>query len=175
MSNRERARLDEVFCRQRQPLLRTVMRVIRDPAVAEDLVQETYLRVRAALSERPVTYLQPFLYQTATNLARDHVRAERRWDAVVERRSTAETAARVASPAPSQETLAGDQELLRHLEAALDRLTPRQRRVFHAARVEGRTQDAIAADLGVSKSTVQKDLRVAMAACVEVFQRLQSD
>lgn len=51
--------------------------MVNNHSTAEDLLQETYLRVTRALSERPIDHLEPFVYQTARNLALDHLRARR--------------------------------------------------------------------------------------------------
>ncbi len=66
-----------VFLAQRVTLLRTLQRMVNNPSTAEDLLQETYLRVTRALSEHPVDHLEPFVFQTARNLALDHLRARR--------------------------------------------------------------------------------------------------
>ena len=58
-------------------LLRTLQRMVNNHSTAEDLLQETYLRVTRALSERPIDHLEPFVYQTARNLALDHLRSRR--------------------------------------------------------------------------------------------------
>ncbi len=60
-----------VFLAQRVTLLRTLQRMVNNPSTAEDLLQETYLRVTRALSEHPVDHLEPFVFQTARNLALD--------------------------------------------------------------------------------------------------------
>ncbi len=71
------SRFHHVFLAQRTPLLRTLERMVSNPSTAEDLLQETYLRVTRALGERTVEHLEPFVFQTARNLARDHLRARR--------------------------------------------------------------------------------------------------
>lgn len=63
------SRFDTVFINQRLVLLRTLQRMVDNPSTAEDLLQETYLRVTRALGERPVEHLEPFVFQTARNLA----------------------------------------------------------------------------------------------------------
>src|SRR5688500_7871437 len=75
--------LDQAFAEHRSVLLRTLARIVGSVATAEDLVQETYLRVASALRTRPVDYPAPFLFQTARNLAFDHLRSERRHGLVV--------------------------------------------------------------------------------------------
>lgn len=164
--------LDEVFRGQRPLLLRTLARLVGDMAVAEDLVQETYFRVATALGERPVEHVQPFIYQTARNLAFDHLRATRRRGEVVTGEADGAVLAAVPANAPMPDAEVGDRELLRRLAATLDRLPARQRRVFVMARLEGRGYAEIAAALNVSTSTVQKDLKAAMAACIRVFRAL---
>ncbi len=164
--------LDEVFRGQRPVLLRTLARLVGSMAVAEDLVQETYVRVAAALGERSVEHLQPFIYQTARNLAFDHLRAKRRQGEVVTRDVDGAVLAAMPSNAPTPDAQVGDRELLDRLATVLVRLPPRQRHVFVIARLEGRGYTDIAAALNVSTSTVQKDVRAAMAACIRVFRAL---
>ena len=171
MAKTQRQSLDEVFCAQRPLLLRTLSRIVGNAAAAEDLVHETYVRVCAAVRERPVEHVQPFLYQTARNLAFDHLRAERRRGALLDPRLDGDEVADVASCAPTQETAAHDRQMVERLQATLARLTPRQRAVFVQAKVHGRSYDAIAAGLRVSKSTVQKDLTAAMGACLRTYER----
>src|SRR5471032_1613554 len=74
-------------------LYRTALRLTRNPADAEDLVQDTYLKAfRAADRFEPCTILRAWLFtilhNTARNRARDHAR-----DAVVVDSDAAEYAA----------------------------------------------------------------------------------
>ena len=46
--------------------------MVNNHSTAEDLLQETYLRVTRALSERAIDHLEPFVFQTARNLALDY-------------------------------------------------------------------------------------------------------
>ncbi len=144
--------------------------MVGNAATAEDLLQETYLRVRAAASERSVEYVQPFIYQTARNLALDHLRGERRRSALIDRRPEAEEIANVAASAPTPETRTRDREMVARLEGTLARLSKRERDVFLRAKLHGWSYAEIAADLGVSKSTVQKDLTAALNACLHSYE-----
>ena len=72
------SRFNQVFLTQRVILLRTLQRMVNNHSTAEDLLQETYLRVTRALSERPIDHLEPFVYQTARNLALDHLHTRER-------------------------------------------------------------------------------------------------
>lgn len=167
--------LDAVFMGHRGALVRLLVRMVGSAATAEDLAQEAYLKVRAAESERPVEHPVPFLFQTARNLAFDHLRRERRHAAVVVQDVTDEGMAEVAAPAPSPEIEAGDRQRLARMETALAALSERQRSILLLNRMEGLSHAQIAERLDVSVSTVQKDLKTALLACLEVFARLDRE
>ncbi|MDW7556324.1 sigma-70 family RNA polymerase sigma factor [Azospirillum brasilense] len=167
--------LDAVFIGHRGALVRLLARMVGSAATAEDLAQEAYLKVRAAERDRPVEYPAPFLFQTARNLALDHLRRERRNAVVVTQDITAEGMEEVAAPLPSPETAAGDRQRLARMETALAALSERQRRILLLNRMEGLSHAQIAERLEVSVSTVQKDLKTALLACLEVFARLDRE
>lgn len=53
-------------------------RMLNDPHVAEDLTQETFLRVQRGISTyRPELALRPWLFTVASNVLRDHFAARR--------------------------------------------------------------------------------------------------
>ena len=60
---------NHLFIAQRLSLLRTLERMVNNHSTVEDLLQETYLSVTRALSERTIDHLEPFVFQTARNLA----------------------------------------------------------------------------------------------------------
>jgi RNA polymerase sigma-70 factor (ECF subfamily) len=147
-------------------LYRTALRLTHNPADAEDLVQDTYLKAfRAADRFEPGTNLRAWLFtilhNTARNRARDHAR-----DAVVVDSDAAEYAAdRVGGPARQaagsgpggddtpesrlvRETLAPD------LQAALDALPDVFRQAVWLRDVEEFSYGEIAEMLSVPAGTV---------------------
>jgi len=162
-----------VFLAQRLSLLRTLQRMVDNPSTAEDLLQETYLRVSRALGERTIDHLEPFVFQTARNLALDHLRTRR-----LQARTLLEDvpSAIIHSVATSQSTpeeAADAERLLMRLNASLGQLSARQQRIFILSRLHGCSYLEIAGELNVSASTVQKELKLIMAICIGVAQRLQ--
>ena len=97
------SRFNDVFITQRITLLRTLERMVNNHSTAEDLLQETYLRVTRALSERSVEHLEPFVFQTARNLALDHLRARRIQSRTVVEDVPSEVIEGVASPLSTPE------------------------------------------------------------------------
>ena len=166
------SRFNEVFVSQRLVLLRTLQRMVSNPSTAEDLLQETYLRVTRALKDRAIEHLEPFVYQTARNLALDHLRAQR-----IQARTMVEDVPlavmhNVVEPQSSAEDATHAKRLLEQLTASLSQLSPRQQSIFSLSRLNGCSYVEIAEQLQVSPSTVQKELKLIMAICVGVASKL---
>ncbi|WP_426151994.1 RNA polymerase sigma factor [Pseudomonas sp. DC3000-4b1] len=161
------SRFNTVFLGQRLSLLRTLQGIVRNRGIAEELLHETWLRVSRTLTERPIEHLEPFVFQTARNLALDHLRAQRRHARTLDDTLPPEALEAVPEERSSAEDAAHAQRLLQRLEASLQRLTPRQRDIFVRSRVHGQSYLAIADALGVSASTVQKELKLIMLLCLE--------
>ena len=62
--------------------------------------------------------------------------------------------------------------LLQRLGNALEQLSERQQRIFILSRLHGQGYAEIAAELGVSASTVQKELKLIMTLCMTLLERL---
>ncbi|RMR35423.1 RNA polymerase sigma-70 protein [Pseudomonas syringae pv. coriandricola] len=163
---------NDVFLAQRAVLLRTLQRMVGNPSTAEDLLHETWLRVSRALTEHPVDHLEPFVFQTARNLALDHLRARR-----IHARTLVEDVSpgqleRVVAQLGKPEDAAHAKRLLESLSASLSTLSPRQQKIFTLSRLNGCSYLEIAEQLQVSAITVQKELKLIMAICIGVVSRL---
>ena len=169
------SRFHHVFLAQRTPLLRTLQRMVNNPSTAEDLLQETYLRVTRALGERTVEHLEPFVFQTARNLALDHLRARRIQSRTLLDDVPQEVVHNVVGPQSSAEDAAHAEQMLERLNLRLQALSPRQQQIFILSRLHGHSYQDIAKRLDVSLSTVQKELKLIMAICVGVAERLGGD
>nr|WP_223194591.1 sigma-70 family RNA polymerase sigma factor [Pseudomonas sp. PSB1] len=156
-------------------MLRTLQRMVNNPSTAEDLLQETYLRVTRALGERTVEHLEPFVFQTARNLALDHLRARRIQSRTLLDDVPQEVVHNVAAPQSSAEDAAHAEQMLERLNLRLQALSPRQQQIFILSRLHGHSYQDIAKRLDVSLSTVQKELKLIMAICVGVAERLGGD
>ena len=115
----QRDLLTQIFHTQRRSLIGTLYRMVGCLATAEDLAHDAYLRVSKAARERPVTHLQAFLYQTARNLALDHLRRERIRGGFMSETADGTTDA-VPAPQPGPEATVMNAELLHRVEDALN-------------------------------------------------------
>ncbi len=154
-----RPSVEEIFERRYEDLVRFVRYRIRDPDEARDLAQEAFLRLlrqdRAELIKRPESYL----FRIAANLAYEHrLRLDRRGTETGHAEGVAD---RSGSPEPR----AGDQEHLRRIDDAFNRLPPLPRAALLLQRRDGLSYAEIAARLGTTRHMVKKHLSRAMAAC----------
>ncbi|GAA3256186.1 hypothetical protein GCM10020258_15380 [Sphingomonas yabuuchiae] len=78
-----------------------------------------------------------------------------------------------ASPEPAGERVIGARQEVAKVAAVLARLGARREAIFRRARIDGVSQRQIAAELGVSLSTVEADLRIATRALIELKDELQ--
>ncbi|HKY81227.1 MAG TPA: sigma-70 family RNA polymerase sigma factor [Sphingobium sp.] len=155
--------LSAIFLDNRPALLR-FLRARGAGEDSEDMLQDMWMKLEAR-DLGPVTDPLPYLYRMANNLMLDRYRSTSR--RARREQDWAEGAGGVmADPA---ETIAIDdrmilQEQLGQAEAVLRELGPRVELVFRRFRVEGVGQRMIAEELGVSLTTVEKDLQKAYRA-----------
>ena len=63
-----------------RPMFQLAVLLVRDYAVAQDIVQEAFVRVwLSPRTPRDLSGFRPWLYKTVVNLARDHHRRQGRW------------------------------------------------------------------------------------------------
>jgi len=143
-------------------LYRYVLRGLRDPGAAQDVVQETFLRAwRAADRYDPdLASLRVWLFAIARNALLDHVRAcgARPWQGML---ADDEQVERVA---PAVED--GTERLLHGwvVEEALHRLTPEHRAVLVETYLRDRAYAEVAAELGLPVGTVRSRVFYALKA-----------
>jgi len=155
-----RAAFEAEALAQLDSLYRTARRLTRNPADAEDLVQETFLRAfRAADRFEPGTNLRAWLFTILHNAARNRARDDAR-EAVVIDSETVERAAELApgagQPAPGStpESLLIRETLAPELQAAIDALPDAFREAVWLRDVEEFSYAEIAEMLAVPIGTV---------------------
>ncbi|MGR7996672.1 MULTISPECIES: RNA polymerase sigma factor [unclassified Xanthobacter] len=126
---------------------------------AADIAQDTFVRIAEIPASRAPRDLRAYLFQVARNLLIDHVRQENRRQTFP---TPSEDFARIADEAPSAEEMLLARERIAHLRDALAELSPRTRDIFSLNRIEGLSYAQVASRLGISESSVQKHLALAL-------------
>lgn len=135
--------------------------------MAEDVLQETWLRVDQMGELSDVRNPSSYLFRMALNVAADHRKAESRLLYYNEIEELMQSTDESISPANAASALQDVEKLQR----ALYRLPSRRRAILLAARVNGVPHRDIAHRFGVSTRTVEKELKAALLFCGEVLGR----
>jgi RNA polymerase sigma-70 factor (ECF subfamily) len=144
---------DGLFARWAAPLLRYLERIVGDQGIAEELVQETFLRVHAARSRyEPRARFSTWLYRICTNLALNELKRPRRRN---RHESSDERGVELRSRSPHTEDIVDARRMTARLENELARLPERQRMALWLSAAHGHSYAEIAEILETSKKSVK--------------------
>ncbi len=142
---------DEVVRQHSTRVYRLAYRLSGNPQDAEDLTQETFVRVFRSLANYQPGTFEGWLHRITTNLFLDLVRRRQRirFDALPD------DTERMPGSAPSPEQVYADTYLDPQVQAALDALPTDFRVAVVLCDIEGLTYEEIAATLGIKLGTVR--------------------
>jgi RNA polymerase sigma-70 factor (ECF subfamily) len=142
---------DDVVREHADRVYRLAFRLTGDAHDAEDLTQETFIRVfRSLASFKPGTF-EGWLHRITTNLFLDMVRRRGR----LRMEGLPDDTDRLPGGGPDPEQVFSDTHLDPQLQVALDELAPEFRAAVVLCDVEGLSYEEIAATLGVKLGTVR--------------------
>lgn len=150
--------LGELYEKYSTSVYRTALAITRDEKVAEDILQEAFLRVHTYAHNIDQTVpLGPWLYRVTVNLAYTWTRQVKRW-----LHSFQDILDRWVSPTQWRpEVAAEDEEWRRILQQAVDALSPRHRVVIILHYLEELSLNEIAYVMQVPEGTVKSRLHYA--------------
>jgi RNA polymerase sigma-70 factor (ECF subfamily) len=124
---------------------------------ADDLVQETFLRVQSGLERlRDAERLDAWIHVIATNVLGDHHRRRGRVQLALDELEPEQ-------PEPDGPDVALHQAVAGWIEAFLERLEPEDAAVLRTVDLEGRPQSEVARELGLAQSSVRSRVQRARA------------
>ncbi|WP_200799363.1 RNA polymerase sigma factor SigE [Williamsia sterculiae] len=142
---------DELVREHADRVYRLAFRLSGNAQDAEDLTQETFIRVfRSLQNYRPGTF-EGWLHRITTNLFLDMVRRR----AKIRMEALPEDYERVPGNSPDPEQVYHDANLDPDLQSALDSLAPEFRATVVLCDIEGLSYEEIATTLGVKLGTVR--------------------
>jgi RNA polymerase sigma-70 factor (ECF subfamily) len=142
---------DELVREHADRVYRLAYRLSGDAQDAEDLTQETFIRVFRSLSNYQPGTFEGWLHRITTNLFLDMVRRRNR----IRMEALPDDYDRVPSEGPGPEQAYHDARLGEELQAALDSLAPEFRAAVVLCDIEGLSYEEIGATLGVKLGTVR--------------------
>ncbi|MGH7583543.1 MAG: sigma-70 family RNA polymerase sigma factor [Gemmatimonadales bacterium] len=153
----------ELIRRYQRPVFSLIYRMVRDRELAEDLAQETFIKVLNAIeSYRPEYKFSSWIFKIANNTAIDQLR-RRGLDTLSldgsPHAATAEaiesTTLQIGDARESQLDEVTSRELGSQIETAIAKLRPEYRSCILLRHVEGRPYEEIAQILGLPLGTVK--------------------
>jgi RNA polymerase sigma-70 factor (ECF subfamily) len=162
LRRRDGRAMAELYDRYGRLVFSLILRVVRDTAITEDLVQETFLRVwnRVQGFDAEKGALGPWVLAVARNRAIDYLRSaagrmRNQWEVEESEHPALFT---------DFEKLLLNSDRVRRIKVALEKLSQNQRSVIELAYFEGLSQTEIAARMGQPLGTVKTWSRAALKA-----------
>jgi RNA polymerase sigma factor (sigma-70 family) len=159
------AGLAALYVQQRAELLRFLRARTRDPAEADDVIQELWIKLQEGRAG-PVGNGRAYLFQMANNLVLDRARERRRrhlrdqsWTEQSVDFSVGEVA---IAPQIRPDEAVLEAEEFQQLQVALQSLPEAARRAFCLHKIDGLSHAEVATRLAISRSGVEKHVAVAM-------------
>lgn len=160
LKRRDPRALAELYDRFGRLAYSLILRMVRDTAIAEDLVQETFLRVWTRIHSLDTAKgsIGPWLLAIARNRALDYLRSRAARD------SKALDLDETENPALYQDAEAGllNSDRVRRVALAMQKLSPNHRQVMELAYFEGLSQSEMAQRMNQPLGTVKTWMRTAL-------------
>jgi len=155
---------EKLVGRYASALYRFVYRILKDEGEAQDLVQETFLRVyRNASQYNPQYPLRVWIFSIASHLAMNILSSARRrrilffWSrsSSPEQEKDVPQEEEIMDPATNPEEEFSRQQISQRVRQAIDNLSPRQRIALTLSKLEGLSYKEIAEIMNINISAVE--------------------
>ncbi|TVP77974.1 MAG: sigma-70 family RNA polymerase sigma factor [Gemmatimonadales bacterium] len=170
----------ELLSRYERPVFSLVVRMVRDPSLAEDLAQEAFIKAFNALDRYDPSYkFSNWIFKIANNLTIDHLRRRKldtvSLDAPTGGEGNGETEGlRMQLPdgGETPEEYTESRELGGRIEAAIGHLRPEYRTAILLRHVEGHAYDEIADIMELPLGTVKTYIHRGRSELKELLQEV---
>ncbi|MFT3827445.1 MAG: RNA polymerase sigma-70 factor [Chitinophagaceae bacterium] len=159
-----------VFDRYTPKLKAFFLKLSKDPVVAKELVQETFLSLwlyRSSLSQ--IEHASAYIYKIAANKALHYYR-----QTDLDRKILAELAIQSGKSIDDTSHNVQLKDLRRMVAQAVDQLPAQQQQVFRYSRENGLSAREVAEKMGLSEKTVRNHLTLALKSIQQFLQSTHS-
>jgi RNA polymerase sigma factor (sigma-70 family) len=156
--------LSTFFAKHQEALARYIGKKMRHIDDAEDVVQETFIRLIQKeqadnKSIESMTSPQAYIYRTASNLAIDRLRQLR---ARVDEGERSELSEAIEATTPTPIQIIDAEQRMQQMKRAIAQLPPKCRQVFVLHKFRQMTYREVSSHLGISVSMVEKHMMKAL-------------
>lgn len=155
----------QIFDHYRPVIYTTVLRLSGSSIIAEEIVQDVFLKAWQKKHELPeIKNLGGWLYTIASRLTYNALKQQQRELKTIQEESLEEIPSEnySAHPYHSTEEMLSNEKYLTLLKQAYETLPEKQKKVFRLVRLEGLKRAEVAEALNVSPETVKSNLNEAM-------------
>jgi RNA polymerase sigma factor (sigma-70 family) len=160
-----RSILLRVYLEKRETLVRVFSKSLRDSALAEDIIQDMYVKIANFEGDYAIDNPTGFLFRMANNLYLNRLRSQtsentrnRAWQEI----NQSQIGGEVVDDTPGAEAGIASRQHLQNLLGALRELPEKTQAIFRLHKFEGLSQPEVAARLEISISSVEKHLSQAL-------------
>jgi len=176
MSKPIKSALIDAYLEKRSHLKLFLLARFRSESVAEDILQEIYLKLQRSSFCKPVENYSAYLFKVANNLALDFRKKQQRaanrdynWSDV----STHSLGGEPVYDVPAPEQAIDAKRKLACVRDTLNKLPHQCRRVFILHKLEGHSHAEVASLLGMSRGSVEKHMSKALKQMAFSVQMLE--
>ena len=163
---RERRAFDQFYERYAQIIFNLCVRILRDEAEAQDVLQEIFLQIwrEAERFDASRASVKTWLFTIARSRSLDRYRSRKTVTSRLE-----DNAEDQIQQIPGKEDLQSKSVMQQYVGNALNRLSPEQRLVLELSYYEGLTQEEISARLNEPLGTIKSRIRAALMKLRSLF------
>jgi RNA polymerase sigma-70 factor (ECF subfamily) len=155
---------DEIYWKYQKAVYQNVFKLTRDSITAEDIVQEVFISLWEKRHSIDIDRsVGGWLFVSSYNRSINELKKKLRESLAIKEMQVSET------DTGNEPDLSGIQ--LAILEKAITELSPQKRKVFELCKLQGRTYEEAAKEIGISKHTVKEYLSGAMSFIKEYATR----
>jgi RNA polymerase sigma-70 factor (ECF subfamily) len=149
-----------------EDLKRRLARRLGSADAATDALHDTFVRLNSGIEIGPVESPRAYLLQIATRLAADRYKKD-----VIGRLSASESMLDIIDDAPDPERIVEARSEIEALKLGMMDIPRRRRDILIAAAVEELPPSMLAERFGVTKRTIQIELKLALIHCAKLLDR----
>ncbi|PHR57773.1 MAG: RNA polymerase subunit sigma-24 [Robiginitomaculum sp.] len=161
MPNMQREELSALYIEQQAALLRFLIARLRNPTLAEDVLQDLYIKLAECRLPEQIENQTGFLFRMASNLAFDHIRKIKRskvrdhaWSDLNHEKIGNDY--KIDTPHVDDALIA--KERLAALMLCLESLSPKAREAFTRHKIRGQSYRQVADEMDITIGTVGKHM-----------------
>ncbi|TDX00308.1 RNA polymerase sigma-70 factor (ECF subfamily) [Dinghuibacter silviterrae] len=154
-----------VYYHYQDDLYRFVLRLVKIPALAEDVLQDIFLKIWEARQQLPgVHHFPGYLYTVARNHTLNVLQSVARSTHALNDLVRYFREQRVDDEALSK-------DYRRFIDHALHAIPARSREIFHKCREQGMTYEEVGREMGISRNAVKKHMMTAIRTLKDAAER----